>query len=84
MKAEDMKAEEIAQIFAILKGYGPDLKELLLGMSLAIAENKRSVIATYQEKGFSREDAIMLVQDEWYALARGIRTAIAVRRKGDI
>ncbi len=65
----------------IIRSYGPDLNELVLNMSIAIAENKMAVIGKYEAAGFSREEAIMLVQDEWFAIARGAK-AIGNGKKG--
>ena len=59
----------------ILGSYGPDLRELARGIILGTVDLKMEAIQKYEAAGFTREDAMFLVMDEWFAIARYAKTA---------
>ena len=87
MKAEDLntiftmldEAENyrpvVLRCVDILNSYGPIFKQLGLDTALAVADIKMAVIAKYEAAGFTREQAIDLCMDEWYAFAKAARNA---------
>ncbi len=63
----------VARVFKLLKSYGPGISDLLDGIfDYSIKRRIRSV-NILESNGFSRDDAINLVMDEWYAMARNAR-----------
>jgi hypothetical protein len=58
---------------AAIKSYGPEIKDLFSGIALGLADIKIETIKKYEDAGFTRDEAISLVQDEWYAIGRAIR-----------
>jgi len=57
----------------ILKTYGPDIHDLVRSMEMGITEIKIDQVKKIEAAGFSRDDALLLVQDEWFAIARALR-----------
>lgn len=59
----------------VLKSFGPELNSLADGLVMAAVDMKaRAIKKLENEYGFTREEAIFLVMDEWYAIARQART----------
>ena len=73
MEAEAEFRPIIKKGLEIVKSYGPDLKDLFRGIILGSAELKITAILLYEATGFTREEAIFLVMDEWFAIARNAR-----------
>jgi hypothetical protein len=74
MEAEAEFRLVIKRGLEIVKSYGPDLKELVRGVASGMADIKIEMIHKYEANGFTREEAIFLVMDEWFAIARNART----------
>lgn len=65
----------------IIKSYGPDLKDLFGGVTEAMADLRINVIRKYEAAGFTREEAILLTMDEWFAMARVSRSMNTKNKK---
>ena len=70
--AEDFRPI-ITKGIEILNSYGPEFKKLVANMTLAVADIKMDTIKKYQDNGFTRQEAIDLCMDEWYAIAKAAR-----------
>jgi hypothetical protein len=57
--------------FEIIESYGPECQELLNGVALGITNTKIRQIEHLISSGFTREEAILLTMDMWFAIARG-------------
>lgn len=58
----------------ILNSYGPIVKQVMLDSSIAVADVKCATIKHLISKGFTRQEAIDLCMDEWYAFVRAGRS----------
>jgi hypothetical protein len=74
MEAEAELRPIIKKGLELLKSYGPDLKDLMRGIVLGSVDLKMEAIARYEANGFTREEAMLLVMDEWFAIARNTKT----------
>jgi len=74
MEAEAELRPIIKKGLEIIKSYGPDLKNLLQGIIFGSVDLKMAAIARYEANGFTREEAMFLVMDEWFAIARNAKT----------
>ena len=59
----------IEQAVKAVKGYGPEVYSLAEGVCQGSVDLKAMMIKRYQEEhGFSREEAIILVMDQWQSM----------------
>ena len=71
--AEEVKPLAERAVGLLCSHVGPLLRQLSLPFALGITSIKIEQIKLLEGAGFSREDAIVLVQDEWYALSANAR-----------
>lgn len=92
MKVEDIlkvKPKEIEALInqfrpifnATIDAASPIIYQFVERTAFAIAEVKMKTIEKYESAGFSRDDAINLVMNEWYAMARSLRNVGNTRTK---
>lgn len=48
-----------------LQSYGPDVYELFHRIAIGMADIKADVVARFESKGFTRDEAIVLASDQW-------------------
>ena len=65
----------VLQCVDILNSYGPIFKQIGMDIALGVTDIKIATIAKYEAHGFTREQAIDLCMDEWYAFAKAARNA---------
>ena len=53
-----------------IQAYGPEVREFFGGMQMAIVEMRIDAIKRYESAGFTREEAIYMTMDEWFAYRR--------------
>ena len=56
-----------------LKSYGPELKEITDGFLDYIIGRKVADIKYLESAGFSKDEAITIVTDEWYNITKNLR-----------
>lgn len=80
MEAEAEFRPVIKKGLEIIKSYGPDLKDLFRGIILGTVDLKIEAIAKCESAGFTREEAIFLVMDEWFAVARNAKISKSAKK----
>lgn len=70
--AEDFRPVIIKGI-EILNSYGPEFKKLAMNITLSVADMKMATIKKYEDNGFTRQEAMDLCMDEWYAIVKAAR-----------
>ena len=73
LEMEEAFRPVIKKAISTIKEYGPEIYDVAEKIVLATAELRIKQIQKYEEGGFSREDAINMTMDEWYAMARMAR-----------
>ena len=68
---DDVKPAIKAAIKSI-QAYGPEIKEFLNGIQLGIVDMRINAIRKYEAEGFTREEAIFMTMDEWFAYRRSL------------
>lgn len=65
----------IQKIVKLLLMYGPEIHEVASAICLGGSKIRIAQIALYENSGFTREEAIDLVTDEWTTIKRTIKTS---------
>jgi len=70
--AEDFKPV-VTKVIEILNSYGPEIKQLVMDMTLAGADMKIATFKKYMDNGFTRQEAMDLCMDQWFQIAKAAR-----------
>ena len=71
---EEVKALSTV-VMTIIDAISPDVKKLVADMALGMIDIKIAQIEKLKGAGFSHDEAILMVQDEWYAMQRALRSS---------
>jgi len=52
-------------IVKVVKAYGPTLKDVIRDGSIGMIDIKADCVLHLEQKGFTREEAIIMVSDQW-------------------
>lgn len=72
LEAAEESRPLVQKTLKALKSYGPEIKDLLDGILDYSIDRRINAVLRLEQAGFSREDAISLVMDEWYSIARAL------------
>jgi len=53
-----------------IESFGPDLKEIIKSYSLAMINIKADCVDVLVERGYTKEEAIIMVSDQWHEISK--------------
>ena len=65
----------LAEVMDMIDAISPEIKKMATGMLLGMTDIKIAQIEKLKGAGFSHDEAILMVQDEWYAMQRALRSS---------
>jgi hypothetical protein len=64
----------VNQAKKVIDLYAPEINSIMDRALMAICESKVKVIRYYESEGFTKDDALLLVMDQWYGIARAMES----------